>query len=112
MIVSQDLEVEHYEIIDNTIVLWAITGQEFYCTTEQFKTILVLIKDDNIDNAVVGGLEILEKIEDSSVTLECDIRLTSKQGSNRIIIGNSIWDYELILPIENEVFGELLLHTN
>jgi hypothetical protein len=112
MVTTQDLEAQYYEIIDNTIVLWAKTGQEFYCTKEQFQTLLVMIDDSNIDTAVVGGNEILEKIEDTSITMECDIRLSAKNGSSRINIGNSIWDYELTMNTNSDLFTELLLLTN
>ncbi len=112
MIVTQDLEAQYYEIIDNTIILWAKTGQEFYCTKEQFQTLLVMINDVNVDTAVVGGNEILEKIEDTSITLDLDIRLSSKHGTSNINISNSIWDYELTMNFESDLFTELLLLTN
>jgi hypothetical protein len=112
MVTTQDLEAQYYEIIDNTIILWAITGQEFYCTKEQFQTLITLINDKSADTVVVGGNEILEKIEDNSVTMECDIRLSSKNSSSRINIGNSIWDYELTIKKDSDLFAELLHFSN
>jgi hypothetical protein len=112
MVTTQDLEAQYYELIDNTIILWAVTGQEFYCTIEQFKTLLVMINDEYIDTAVVGGNEILEKIEDNSIIVECDIRLSAKNSSSTINVGNSIWDYELIINNDSDLYSELLLLTS
>jgi hypothetical protein len=112
MVTTKDLEAQYYEIIDNTIILWAVTGQEFYCTIEQFRSLLELIDDKDVDVVVVGGNEILEKIEDNSITIECDIRLSSKNGSSRINISNSIWDYELTMTKDGDLIKELLLLTN